>query len=161
MTILGAAQLLFLPVPYLHPLLWVSEYSATIWAPFFLHVQAICPTSYYFISEYLDTQWWLFSLGSLVWEPWGDGVRVPGELLAVLWGELKTQCQGNKKKCKINKNNSKCIYESKAGIWKLISHRVFCLVWSLIGAGGSFEGKINALNSDIINALRWWFVHLV
>lgn len=76
-------------------------------------------------------------------------------------GELKTQCQGNKKKCKVNKNNSKCTYEWKNGVWKLISRRVFCLVWSLIGAGGSFEGKINALTPGIINALSWWFKHVI
>lgn len=38
----------------------------------------------------------------------GRGVVVPGELLAVLQGNLETQCQDGGIKCKVNKNNSKC-----------------------------------------------------
>lgn len=49
---------------------------------------------------------------------WGACSRRPA---SSAMGGLKTQCQGNKKKCKVNKNNSKCAYELKTGAWKLIS----------------------------------------
>lgn len=80
---------------------------------------------------------------------------VPGEPLAVLRGSLKTRRQGDKKKHKVNENNSKCTYELKAGTRKLISRGVLCSVRSLIGAGGFFGGKINALPPGIFNAPNW------
>lgn len=102
-----------------------------------------------------------FFVTSPVWEPWGSGVLVSGELLAVLQGSLKIWCWDDKKKCKVNKNNSKCTYELEAGIWKLISRGVLCLVRLLIGAGGFLGGKINALTPGIFNASSWWLERLI